>query len=99
MTQEDNRDADTKLSREVGFHSGKSDRNDEEYVVLEAYRKHVAERANEGVVPKPLDAEQAASLIELIKNPPQGEEAFVLDLLENRIPPGVDEAAYVKPVF
>jgi len=67
--------------------------------VLEAYRKHVAERAAEGVVPKPLDAEQVAGLVELLKNPPQGEEAFILDLLENRIPPGVDEAAYVKAGF
>ncbi|NAW68990.1 bifunctional aconitate hydratase 2/2-methylisocitrate dehydratase [Vibrio sp. V27_P1S3P104] len=67
--------------------------------MLEAYRKHVAERAAEGVVPKPLDAEQVAGLVELLKNPPQGEEAFILDLLENRIPPGVDEAAYVKAGF
>ena len=67
--------------------------------MLEAYRKHVAERAAEGVVPKPLDAEQVAGLVELLKNPPQGEEEFILDLLENRIPPGVDEAAYVKAGF
>lgn len=67
--------------------------------MLEAYRKHVAERAAEGVVAKPLDAEQVAGLVELLKNPPQGEEAFILDLLENRIPPGVDEAAYVKAGF
>ncbi|GAL10536.1 aconitate hydratase 2 [Vibrio astriarenae] len=67
--------------------------------MLEAYRKHVEERASEGVVPKPLDAEQVAGLVELLKNPPQGEEAFILDLLENRIPPGVDEAAYVKAGF
>ncbi|WP_333703670.1 bifunctional aconitate hydratase 2/2-methylisocitrate dehydratase, partial [Vibrio hepatarius] len=51
------------------------------------------------VVPKPLDAEQVAGLVELLKNPPQGEEEFLLDLLENRIPPGVDEAAYVKAGF
>lgn len=67
--------------------------------MLEAYRKHVAERAAEGVVPRALDAEQVAGLVQLLKNPPQGEEAFVLDLLENRIPPGVDEAAYVKAGF
>ncbi|AQP36851.1 bifunctional aconitate hydratase 2/2-methylisocitrate dehydratase [Vibrio anguillarum] len=67
--------------------------------MLEAYRKHVAERAAEGVVPRPLNAEQVAGLVELLKNPPQGEEAFMLDLLENRIPPGVDEAAYVKAGF
>ncbi|MGL0929822.1 bifunctional aconitate hydratase 2/2-methylisocitrate dehydratase [Vibrio vulnificus] len=67
--------------------------------MLEAYRKHVEERAAEGVVPKPLDAEQVAGLVELLKNPPQGEDEFLLDLLENRIPPGVDEAAYVKAGF
>ncbi|MFA0054322.1 bifunctional aconitate hydratase 2/2-methylisocitrate dehydratase [Vibrio echinoideorum] len=67
--------------------------------MLEAYRKHVEERAAEGVVPRPLDAEQVAGLVELLKNPPQGEEEYLLDLLENRIPPGVDEAAYVKAGF
>ena len=67
--------------------------------MLEAYRKHVEERAAEGVVAQPLNAEQVAALIELLKTPPQGEEAVLLDLLENRIPPGVDEAAYVKAGF
>ncbi|MEE1675489.1 bifunctional aconitate hydratase 2/2-methylisocitrate dehydratase [Agarivorans aestuarii] len=67
--------------------------------MLESYRKHVEERAVEGIVPKPLDAEQAAGLVELLKAPPAGEEAFLLDLLANRIPPGVDEAAYVKAGF
>ncbi|GLO61807.1 aconitate hydratase B [Vibrio sp. MACH09] len=67
--------------------------------MLEAYRKHVEERAVEGIVAKPLNAEQVAALIELVKTPPKGEEAFILDLLENRIPPGVDEAAYVKAGF
>lgn len=69
------------------------------HVVLEAYRKHVEERAAQGIVPKPLDAEQTASLVELLKNPPAGEEEILIDLLENRIPPGVDEAAYVKACF
>lgn len=67
--------------------------------MLEAYRKHVAERAAEGVVAKPLDSEQVAGLVELLKSPPQGEEEYLLNLLENRIPPGVDEAAYVKAGF
>ncbi|PHM46404.1 isopropylmalate isomerase large subunit [Xenorhabdus mauleonii] len=67
--------------------------------MLEEYRKHVAERAAQGIVPKPLDAAQAAALVELLKNPPQGEEDFLLDLLTNRVPPGVDEAAYVKAGF
>lgn len=67
--------------------------------MLENYRKHIAERAAEGVMPKPLDAEQTAALCELLKNPPDDEAAFLLDLLANRIPPGVDEAAYVKAGF
>ena len=67
--------------------------------MLEEYRKHVAERAAEGIAPKPLDATQMAALVELLKNPPKGEEEFLLDLLINRVPPGVDEAAYVKAGF
>jgi aconitate hydratase 2/2-methylisocitrate dehydratase len=67
--------------------------------VLEAYRAHVAERAEQGIPPKPLNVEQTADLVELVKNPPAGEETLLLDLLENRIPPGVDEAAYVKAAF
>ncbi len=67
--------------------------------MLEQYRAHVAERATEGVVPQPLNAEQVSGLIELIKQPPVGEEEFILDLLANRVPAGVDEAAYVKAGF
>ncbi|MGZ5615624.1 MAG: bifunctional aconitate hydratase 2/2-methylisocitrate dehydratase [Methylobacter sp.] len=67
--------------------------------MLEQYRKHIAERAAEGIVPKPLDAEQVAALVELVKQPPAGEEEFILDLLANRVPAGVDEAAYVKAGF
>ncbi|EMI2315109.1 bifunctional aconitate hydratase 2/2-methylisocitrate dehydratase [Providencia rettgeri] len=67
--------------------------------MLEEYRKHVAERAAQGIVPKPLDASQVAALVELLKKPPKGEEDFLLDLLTNRVPPGVDEAAYVKAGF
>ncbi|MBL6691678.1 MAG: bifunctional aconitate hydratase 2/2-methylisocitrate dehydratase [Pseudomonadales bacterium] len=67
--------------------------------MLEAYRQHVEERAAEGVVPKPLNAEQVNELVELIKNPPAGEEEFIVDLLENRVPAGVDDAAYVKAAF
>ncbi|WDL82215.1 bifunctional aconitate hydratase 2/2-methylisocitrate dehydratase [Aeromonas bestiarum] len=67
--------------------------------MLETYRKHVAERAAEGVVAKPLDAEQVAALVELLKNPPAGEQDFLKELLSSRIPPGVDEAAYVKAGF
>jgi len=67
--------------------------------VLEAYRVHVAERAAENIPAKPLNAQQVADLIELLKNPPAGEEDILLDLLTNRVPPGVDEAAYVKASF
>ncbi len=72
---------------------------DEGNTVLEAYRKHVAERAAEGVPPKPLDADQTSALVELLKNPPAGEEEFLLDLITNRVPAGVDQAAYVKAGF
>ncbi len=67
--------------------------------MLEAYREHVAERAEQGIVPKPLSAEQVAGLVELLKAPPAGEEEFILELLTNRVPAGVDEAAYVKAAF
>ena len=67
--------------------------------MLEAYRAHVAERAAEKIPPKPLDAEQVAALVELLEAPPAGEEAFLLDLISHRVPPGVDEAAYVKAAF
>ncbi|MDF1763847.1 MAG: bifunctional aconitate hydratase 2/2-methylisocitrate dehydratase, partial [Oleibacter sp.] len=67
--------------------------------MLEAYRAHVAERAEMGIPPKPLNAEQTAALVELLKAPPAGEEVTLVDLFENRIPPGVDEAAYVKAAF
>jgi aconitate hydratase 2/2-methylisocitrate dehydratase len=67
--------------------------------MLEDYRRHVAERAAQGLVPKPLSAEMTTALVSLIKNPPQGEEEFLLDLLANRVPAGVDEAAYVKAGF
>jgi aconitate hydratase 2/2-methylisocitrate dehydratase len=70
--------------------------------VLEAYREHVAERAALGIPPKPLNAEQTAALVELLKKLPAPEnedENVLVDLLENRVPPGVDEAAYVKAAF
>jgi len=67
--------------------------------VLEAYRAHVAERALQNIPAKPLDPEWTAGLVELLKNPPAGEEEFLLDLIANRVPPGVDEAAYVKASF
>ena len=66
--------------------------------MLEAYKKIEKERAELGIPPEPLDAEQTADLIELIKeNSDDGE--FLLDLLINRVPAGVDDAAYVKAAF
>ena len=67
--------------------------------MLEAYRQHVADRAANHIPPAPLSPEQVADLIELIKAPPAGEEAFLIELLTERVPPGVDEAAYVKAGF
>ena len=67
--------------------------------MLEAYRQHVAEREAEGIVPKPLNAAQVAELVELIKSPPPGEEETIMTLLVDRVPAGVDEAAYVKAGF
>ncbi|PSD29138.1 hypothetical protein C7E12_13260, partial [Stenotrophomonas maltophilia] len=54
--------------------------------MLEAYRHHVAERAALGIPPLPLSAQQTADVIELLKNPPQGEAEFLLDLLTHRVP-------------
>jgi aconitate hydratase 2/2-methylisocitrate dehydratase len=67
--------------------------------VLETYRQHVAERAAINIPPKPLSPQQVAELITLLKNPPEGEEQYLVDLISNRVPPGVDEAAYVKAAF
>jgi aconitate hydratase 2/2-methylisocitrate dehydratase len=67
--------------------------------MLKAYRDHVAERAALGIPPLPLDAKQTAELIELIKAAAAGEEAFLMDLLTHRVPPGVDDAAKVKASF
>jgi len=67
--------------------------------MLEAYRKAAAERAALGIPPLPLNAQQTADLVELLKNPPAGEEAFLVELLAHRVPPGVDDAAKVKASF
>ncbi|NBQ36334.1 MAG: bifunctional aconitate hydratase 2/2-methylisocitrate dehydratase [Synechococcus sp.] len=63
---------------------------------LPAYRAAAAEREGLGVPPLALDAEQTKALTELLETPPTGEEQTLLHLLSERIPPGVDEAAYVK---
>ncbi len=67
--------------------------------MLEAYRAHVEERATQGLPALALTAEQVADLVELLKNPPTGEEDTLVDLLVHRVPPGVDQAAYVKAGF
>ena len=64
--------------------------------MLEAYRKHAAERAELGVLPLPLDVDQTKALCALLENPPAGEEDFLKDLLSERVAPGVDPSAEVK---
>ena len=67
--------------------------------MLVEYKKHVNKRKSQNIPPKPLNADQTSGLVKLLKNPPKGEENFLLDLISNRVPPGVDEAAYVKASF
>ena len=67
--------------------------------MLEAYRKHVEERAVENLPPLALDAQQVADLIEVIKNPAGEDTEYLMNLLVHRVPPGVDQAAYVKQPF
>ncbi len=83
----------------MSFSDGRIEPLFENTILLEAYEKHVAERNTLGIVPKPLDAEQVTQLIELIKQPPQGEEDRLLELIRSRVPAGVDKAAYVKASF
>ena len=67
--------------------------------MLESYRNHVADRAALGIPPLPLSAQQMSELGELLKHPPIGESAYLWELLRDRVPPGVDQAAYVKAGF
>jgi aconitate hydratase 2 / 2-methylisocitrate dehydratase len=67
--------------------------------MLEAYRQHAAAREAIGIPPLPLTAEQTSQLCEILKNPPEAEKAELLALLRDRVPPGVDDAAYVKAGF
>ncbi|MDW5443735.1 bifunctional aconitate hydratase 2/2-methylisocitrate dehydratase [Polaromonas sp. SM01] len=66
---------------------------------IQTYRNHVAERAALGIPPLPLSAKQTGEVIELLKNPPQGEEAFLVELITHRVPAGVDDAAKVKASY
>jgi len=67
--------------------------------MLKTYRDHVAERAALGIPPLPLSPKQTGELIELLKNPPMGEEATLVDLITHRVPAGVDDAAKVKASY
>jgi aconitate hydratase 2/2-methylisocitrate dehydratase len=67
--------------------------------MLENYKNHAEERFEQGIPPLPLNAEQVSELVELLKSPPSGEEEYILDLITNRTPAGVDPAAYVKAAF
>ena len=67
--------------------------------MLQNYRAHVAERAALGIPPLPLSAKQTGDLIELLKNPPAGEEATLVELITYRVPAGVDDAAKVKASY
>ncbi|OOF46784.1 bifunctional aconitate hydratase 2/2-methylisocitrate dehydratase [Rodentibacter trehalosifermentans] len=66
---------------------------------LTEYQTHVNQRAAQGIAPLPLNAQQTAELIELLKKPPQENQDLLVELFESRIPTGVDEAAYVKAAF
>ena len=66
--------------------------------MLESYKKHVQERADLNIPPLPLDAEQTSQLVELLKSE-HAESDFLLNLFKERIPAGVDQAAYVKAAF
>lgn len=67
--------------------------------MLEAYKKHAAARAALGIPALPLTAQQTSELCEILKNPPAAEQEELLALLRDRVPPGVDDAAYVKAGF
>jgi aconitate hydratase 2/2-methylisocitrate dehydratase len=67
--------------------------------MLDAYLLHAAERRQQGVPPLPLDAEQTRALCALLADPPEEHARLLLDLLEQRVPPGVDAAARVKAAW
>ncbi len=67
--------------------------------MLEAYRKNAADRAAQGIPALPLSAEETKGLVELLKSPPKGEEAVLVELLTYRVPAGVDDAAKVKAAY
>ena len=66
--------------------------------MLNEYKAHVDERANQNIPPLPLDADQTALLVDLLKADHE-ESELLLHLLKERVPAGVDQAAYVKAAF
>ena len=66
--------------------------------MLESYKKHVKERAEQNIPPLPLDAEQTSNLVDLLKSEHE-ESEMLLFLLKERVPAGVDQSAYVKAAF
>ncbi|NJM47584.1 MAG: hypothetical protein HC860_16630 [Alkalinema sp. RU_4_3] len=67
--------------------------------MLEQYRAHTADRAAQGVPPLPLDAEQTAALCELLQSPPAGEEAFLVELLRDRMMPSIPKRPYEEKIM
>ena len=67
--------------------------------MLEEYKNHVIDREKQGLPPLPLNAEQTASLIELLKQKSRDDKPELLEILSNRVPAGVDQAAFVKAAF
>lgn len=82
--------------RQIGQIAGKERSN---VSFLESYSRHEAERKSQGLPPKPLGPTQVAQLTRLLEEPPPNSEDQLISMLENRVPPGVDEAAYVKAAW
>ena len=67
--------------------------------LLADYRTHTDERAALGVTPLALTAEQVADLVELLKASPVADADYAMELFTQKVPAGVDDAAYVKAAF
>jgi len=67
--------------------------------LLEEYKAHTTQRAELGVPPLALTAEQTAELVELLKASPIVDKDYAMDMFENKVPAGVDDAAYIKAAF
>lgn len=67
--------------------------------MFEEYKKHVAERAENGIPAKPLTAQQVRELIALLENKRCEDREALINLLINQVSPGVDAAAKVKAEF